>query len=98
MSTSFDLLIVLFQTQEAGTVRYAYAFRHNDPRQCVVGSIAFYLYLWFDIGMEPWPEFGSADMTWHSIKLLRHKNDPYKQLGYHAQLKIIKGIFTQFNI
>ena len=98
MSTSFDLLIVLFQTQEAGTVRYAYAFRHYDPRQCVVGSIAFYLYLRFDVGKESWPEFGSANMEWHSIKLLRQRNDPSKQLGYAAQLKIIKEIFQRFNI
>src|SRR5579859_6194021 len=81
------LLIPSFWTQEAGTVRCAYAFRHNDPHQCVVGSIAFYLYLQFDVEMEPWPEFGSVDRTWHSIKLLRHRSDPYKQLGYPVQLK-----------
>ena len=79
-------------------MRYAYAFRHSDPRQCVVSSIAFYLYLRFDVGKEAWPEFGSTDLKWHSIKLLRHRSDPCKQLGYPAQLKIIKGIFERFNI
>lgn len=63
MSASVDFLIVLFQTQVAGIVRYVYAFGHNDSRQCVVGSIVFYLYLRFDVGKESWPEFGSTDIN-----------------------------------
>jgi Centromere DNA-binding protein complex CBF3 subunit, domain 2/Transcriptional activator of glycolytic enzymes len=79
-------------------VRYAYAFRHKDPRQCIVGSIAFYLFLRFDIDRESWPEFNDPDFGWHSIKLLRHRSDPIKRLGYNAQLKAIKETFERFNI
>lgn len=81
-----------------GTVRYAYAFRHKDPRQCIVGSIAFYLFLRFNVMGESWPEFNSPNFSWHSIKLLRQRANPIKKLGYGAQLKIIKEIFEQFNI
>jgi DNA-binding transcriptional MerR regulator len=79
-------------------VRYSYAFRHKDPVQCIVGSIALYLFLRFDVGRESWPDFGNRNFGWHSIKLIRNKTDPTVALGYSAQLKKVKETFQQFGI
>jgi hypothetical protein len=79
-------------------VRYSYAFRHKDPVQCIVSSIAFYLFLRFDVGQEPWPDFGNRDFGWHSIKLIRNKTSPITALTYGAQLKKVKETFERFGI
>lgn len=80
-------------------MRYSYAFRHKDPVQCIIGSIAMYLFLRFDVGQEPWPSFGLPGFGWHAIKLLRNTTaDPTKELTYSAQLKRVKDTFQQFNI
>jgi hypothetical protein len=58
--------------------------------------MAFYLFLRFQVGREPWPDF--SDVGWQKIKLLRSRTNPKKKLSYSAQNLAIKTAFLDHNI
>src|SRR5436305_765963 len=59
--------------------------------------MAFYLFLRFHVGHEPWPDF--TDMLgWQKIKLLRSRNNPTVKLSYSAQNLAIKTAFLDHRI
>jgi len=61
------------------------ALRSRDPAICVLGAVAFYLLLRWDLTDEPFPSFKSR-LQWYDIRLLKSTEaGPTSELAYNSQ-------------
>jgi hypothetical protein len=62
-----------------------------------VGAAAFYFWLRYDIGREPWPRFHDG-VEWQDTYVLKQKNNPYVPLTYDGQVKHSRRVFEKHKI
>jgi len=68
-----------------GRLETAGALRSRDPAICVLGAVAFYLLLRWDLTDEPFPSFKSRSQ-WYDIRLLKSTEaGPTSELAYNSQ-------------
>ena len=68
-----------------GRLETAGALRSRDPAICVLGAVAFYLLLRWDLTDEPFPDFESR-ARWYDIRLLKSTDArPTSEFAYNSQ-------------
>lgn len=68
-----------------GRLETAGALRSRDPLICVLGAVAFYLLLRWDLTDEPFPSLKSR-AQWYDIRLLKSTDaGPTSELAYNSQ-------------
>ena len=68
-----------------GRLETAGALRSRDPAICVLGAVAFYLLLRWDLTDEPFPGFESR-AQWYDIRLLKSTDaSPTSEFAYNSQ-------------
>ncbi|KAK4206867.1 short-chain dehydrogenase, partial [Rhypophila decipiens] len=68
-----------------GRLETAGALRSRDPFVCVLGAVAFYLLLRWDLTDEPFPSFKNR-AQWYDIRLLKSTDaGPTSELAYNSQ-------------
>ena len=67
-----------------GRLETAGALRSRDPAICVLGAVAFYLLLRWDLTDEPFPDFESR-ARWYDIRLLKSTDaSPTSEFAYNS--------------
>ena len=68
-----------------GRLETAGALRSRDPLICVLGAVAFYLLLRWDLTDEPFPDFNNR-AQWYDIRLLKSTDaGPTSEFAYNSQ-------------
>ena len=68
-----------------GRLETAGALRNRDPLICVLGALAFYLLVRWDLSPEPFPDLQDRP-TWYDIRLIKaNGTDPTTALSYNSQ-------------
>jgi Centromere DNA-binding protein complex CBF3 subunit, domain 2 len=73
-------------------VQYACAFRNKAVESCPVGALALYLFVRFDVKMEPWPPFDDR-LQWYKTKLLGKIDKPFTEVAYSTHLEVCNNAF-----
>ena len=66
------LVILMRQgkTNQHGRMEYAVAFRHRDPKEYLIGALAFWFFWRWQCEGEPFPRFTRSE-DWYDTKVLR---------------------------
>jgi hypothetical protein len=68
-----------------GRLETAGALRNRDPLICLLGAVAFYLLLRWDLSDEPFPDFQNR-AQWYDIRLLKSTDaSPTSEFAYNSQ-------------
>jgi hypothetical protein len=81
------------KTTQHGRLETAGALRSRDPDICLLGALAFYLLLRWDLSPEPFPDFGSP-RQWYSTRLIKAAGaDPSAGISYNTQRSWVSRAF-----
>jgi hypothetical protein len=57
-----------------GQMEYGVALRHQDPKACLIGALAFWFFWRWQCEGEPFPRFTQSE-DWYDIKVLRQSKE-----------------------
>ena len=85
------------KTNQFNKVEFGASIRHKDPKLCVLGAMALYLFSRFHIDGEPFPNFSKPE-EWYNIKLLKSGSDRTRSISYKTQYEAIGAAFDACGI
>jgi hypothetical protein len=85
------------KTNQYNRLEFGACLRNKDPRSCVQGALAMYLYARFHENVEDFPNF-TTPSEWYGIKLLKSNSNAKQAMKYKTQYKAIGDAFVACGI